>query len=132
MLLNSFYRPSRKDVHLTVLIKRPIDIFKPLLKDGTLYLRTLNVYSEFLNHLYTHRGMANNSPCYFNSIFDPLRFRVIGYMFGICSQRRKSINGRRIYPFNKGLRIYGGVYHPPFYTLKIGTFTDDIKLKLYR
>ena len=24
----------------------------------------------------------------------------------------ESINGRRIYPFNKGLRIYGGVYHP--------------------
>ena len=43
-----------------------------------------------------------------------------------------SLNGRRIYPFNKGLRIYGGVYHPPFDTLKIGTSTDDIKLKLYR
>ena len=41
-------------------------------------------------------------------------------------------NGRRIYPFNKGLRIYGGVYHPPFDTLKSGTSTDDIKLKLYR
>ena len=26
----------------------------------------------------------------------------------------------------------GGVYHPPFDTLKIGTSTDDIKLKLYR
>ena len=34
--------------------------------------------------------------------------------------------------FNKGLRIYGGVYQPPFDTLKIGTSTDDIKLKLYR
>ena len=43
-----------------------------------------------------------------------------------------TFNGRRIYPFNKGLRIYGGVYHPPFDTLKIGTSTDDIKLKLYR
>ena len=43
------------------------------------------------------------------------------------------VNGRRIYPFNKeGLRIYEGVYHPPFDTLKIGTSTDDIKLKLYR
>ena len=42
-------------------------------------------------------------------------------------------NGRMIYPFNKGLRIYGGgVYHPPFDTLKIGTSTNDIKLKLYR
>ena len=39
---------------------------------------------------------------------------------------------RRIYPFNKGLRIYGRVYHPPFDTSKIGTSTDDIKLKLYR
>ena len=26
----------------------------------------------------------------------------------------------------------GGVYHPPFDTLKVGTSTDDIKLKLYR
>ena len=34
--------------------------------------------------------------------------------------------------FNKGLRIYGGVYHPPFDTLKIGNSTDDLKLKLYR
>ena len=34
---------------------------------------------------------------------------------------------------NKGLRIYGGgVYHPPFDTLKNGTSTNDIKLKLYR
>ena len=41
-------------------------------------------------------------------------------------------NGRRIYPFNKGLRIYGGVYHPPFDTFEISTSTDDIKLKLYR
>ena len=38
------------------------------------------------------------------------------------------INGRRIYPFNKGLRIYGGVCQPPFDTLKIGTSTHDIKL----
>ena len=29
------------------------------------------------------------------------------------------VNGRRIYPFNKGLRIYGGGYHPPFDTLKM-------------
>ena len=26
----------------------------------------------------------------------------------------------------------GGVYHPPFDTLKIGTSTDDVKLKFYR
>ena len=40
---------------------------------------------------------------------------------------RELINGRRIYPFNKGLRIYGGgVYHPPFDTLKINTSTDDM------
>ena len=35
--------------------------------------------------------------------------------------------------FIKALRIFfWGVYHPPFDTLKIGTSTDDIKLKLYR
>ena len=44
---------------------------------------------------------------------------------------KSMFNGRRIYPFNKGLRIYGGVYQPPFDTLKIGTSTDDIELKLY-
>ena len=33
---------------------------------------------------------------------------------------QKLLNGRRIYPFNKGLRIYGGVYHPHFDLLKIG------------
>ena len=32
----------------------------------------------------------------------------------------------------RGYRFMGGVYHPPFDTLKIGTSTDDIKLKLYR
>ena len=51
----------------------------------------------------------------------------------VCAQTPlRSINGRRIFPFNKGLRIYGGVYYPSFDTLKIGTSTDDIKLKLYR
>ena len=42
------------------------------------------------------------------------------------------INGRRIYPFNKGLRIYGGVYHLPFDTLKKCTSAYDMNLKLYR
>ena len=42
------------------------------------------------------------------------------------------INGRRIYPFNKGLRIYEGGVPPPFDTLKISTFTYDMKLKIYR
>ena len=36
------------------------------------------------------------------------------------------LNGRRIYPFNKGLRIYGGgVYHPPFDTLKVSIATYE-------
>ena len=34
-------------------------------------------------------------------------------------------------PFNKGLRIYGGV-PPPFDTLKKCTFAYDMNLKLYR
>ena len=42
------------------------------------------------------------------------------------------LNGRRIYPFNKGLQIYGGVYHPPFDTFKKCTFAYDMNLKLYR
>ena len=53
------------------------------------------------------------------------------YIFWQTSENR-NINGRRIYPFNKGLGIYRGVYHPPFDTLKIGTYTDDIELNLYR
>ena len=32
----------------------------------------------------------------------------------------------------RGYGFMGGLYHPPFDTLKIGTSTDDIKLKLYR
>ena len=32
----------------------------------------------------------------------------------------------------RGYGFMGGVYHPPFDTLKIGTSTNDIKLKLYR
>ena len=32
----------------------------------------------------------------------------------------------------RGYGFMGGMYHPPFDTLKIGTSTDHIKLKLYR
>ena len=47
----------------------------------------------------------------------------------VCAQTPlRSINGRRIFPFNKGLRIYGGVYYPSFDTLKIHTSTYDTKL----
>ena len=46
---------------------------------------------------------------------------------------QNSINGRRIYPFNKKSQIYWGEgVPPPFDTLKISTCTYDIKLKLYR
>ena len=41
------------------------------------------------------------------------------------------LNGRRIYPFNKGLPIYGGGYQPPFDTIKNCTSTYDMELKLY-
>ena len=47
--------------------------------------------------------------------------------------RTKFLNRRRIYPFNKGLRIYGGgwgVYNTPFHTLEINTSTYDMKLTL--
>ena len=36
---------------------------------------------------------------------------VTKYGIGGCG---RGINGRRIYPFNKGLRIYGGGVPPPF------------------
>ena len=48
----------------------------------------------------------------------------------IRNRKDLDFNGRRIYPFNKGLRIYGGVYHP-FDTLKKCTFAYDMNLKLY-
>ena len=32
----------------------------------------------------------------------------------------------------RGYGFMGGMYHPIFDTLKIGTSTDDMKLKLYR
>ena len=35
------------------------------------------------------------------------------------------INGRRIYPFSKGLRIYEGVHHSPFDTLKVHIKEDN-------
>ena len=41
-------------------------------------------------------------------------------------------SGRRIYLFNKGLRIFGGMFLPPFDTLKKCTFAYDMNLKLYR
>ena len=50
----------------------------------------------------------------------------------LVSMTSSTVNGRRIYPFNRGYGFMGGLYHPPFDTLKIGTSTDDIKLKLYR
>ena len=37
------------------------------------------------------------------------------------------VNGRRIYPFNKDLQIYGGFLPPPFDTLKYFTRTYGMK-----
>ena len=62
----------------------------------------------------------------------------------VCSQVRESISEDHIFEainlMGEGFILLtrgygfmgGGVYHPPFDTLKIGTSTDDIKLKLYR
>ena len=62
---------------------------------------------------------------FFNILFD-----VDTYL--AKATRVRIFNGRRIYPFNKGLRIYGGVYHPPFDTLKKCTFAYDMNMKHYR
>ena len=43
-----------------------------------------------------------------------------------------SIVGEGFILLTRGYGFMGGVYHPPFDTSKIGTSTDDIKLKLYR
>ena len=43
----------------------------------------------------------------------------------------KRRNGRRFYPFNKALQIYGGCT-TPFWHVKKCTFAYDMNLKLYR
>ena len=44
----------------------------------------------------------------------------------------RGVNGRWIYPLTRGYGFTGGGVPKPFDTLKIGTSTDDIKLKFYR
>ena len=44
----------------------------------------------------------------------------------------ESLMGEGFILLTRGYGFMGGVYHPPFDTLKNGTFTDDITLKLYR
>ena len=48
----------------------------------------------------------------------------ISLLLYLCLILYQNTNGRRIYE--------GGVYHPPFDTLKICISTCDMKLKLYR
>ena len=43
-----------------------------------------------------------------------------------------NIKGRRIYPFNQDLQIYGGVLPSTLDTLKLCTRTYGMKFKLYR
>ena len=45
---------------------------------------------------------------------------------------RDSLMGEGFILLTRGYGFMGGMYHPPFDTLKIDTSTDDIKLKLYR
>ena len=49
-----------------------------------------------------------------------------------CISKKETIMGEGFILLTRGYGFMGGVYHPPFDTLKIGTSTDDIKLKLYR
>ena len=50
----------------------------------------------------------------------------------LVSERVLSLMGEGFILLTRGYGFMGGVYHPPFDTSKIGTSTDDIKLKLYR
>ena len=59
--------------------------------------------------------------------FDTLLF-IVGEEITITC----TLMGEGFILLTRGYGFMGGVYHPPFDTLKIGTFTDDIKLKLYR
>ena len=43
----------------------------------------------------------------------------------------KYCNGEGFILLTRGYGFIGGVYQPPFDTLKIGASTNDIKLKLY-
>ena len=40
---------------------------------------------------------------------------IMGIKSQVCFKIPTFVNGRRIYPFNKGLRIYGGGVTPPFW-----------------
>ena len=48
-----------------------------------------------------------------------------------CLDKKDLLMGEGFILLTRGYGFMGGV-PPPFDTLKIGTFTDDIKLKLYR
>ena len=53
-------------------------------------------------------------------------------LFDCISNNGFSLMGEGFILLTRGYGFMGGVYHPPFDTSKIGTSTDDIKLKLYR
>ena len=50
----------------------------------------------------------------------------------VSSSLFDSLMGVGFILFTRGYGFMGCVYHPPFDTLKIGTSTNDIKLKFYR
>ena len=54
--------------------------------------------------------------------------------YELISQRGDNycLMGEGFILLTRGYGFMGGVYHPPFDTLKIGNSTNDIKLKLYR
>ena len=48
----------------------------------------------------------------------------------LFEQASPQLMGEGFILLTRGYGFMGGVYHPPFDTLKIGTSTDDVKLKL--
>ena len=57
----------------------------------------------------------------------------VSYLDGLNDFEIKyALMGEGLILLTRGYGFIGGVYHPPFDTLKIGTSNNDVKLKLYR
>ena len=77
--------------------------------------------------------------CIIDFIWDSETLAILQWYILLCFSTLKQsplfdafLMGEGFILLTRGYGFMGGVYHPPFDTLKIGTSTDDIKLKLYR
>ena len=67
-----------------------------------------------------------------HTIVYTLRGDILWISYIMADTQFKELMGEGFILLTRGYGFIGGVYHPPFDTLKNGTSTNDIKLKLYR